>query len=313
MSLVKIRLSPFAVSFHNPALKSKTHSADSNAVKTPTANSLNSPGKCQLCGNERLERFEIPGSSVLWKCEPCELFQYGQLVDEEAYAADYHFGYEKNRRQKIRTAHIRLNRIAELCHQKQPRILDVGCSVGATLEAAKQIDWSAVGVDVSQDAVDYCQGQGLDARKVNGTALPFEDESFDIVVNWHVVEHVPDVEQTLVEWNRVLKKGGLLVMETPDAASPKVRKLGAQYRKFWAPEHTYTFTFDNLSQFVQRAGFGVETASMTGPLMRMTPWFGSYCIAYQTYHKLRQMFGVQKAFQIFARKEDAAPAVRQAA
>ena len=46
---------------------------------------------------------------------------------------------------------------AGLVGAESPRLLDVGCSVGATLLAARQRGWEAVGVDVSRDAVDFCQ------------------------------------------------------------------------------------------------------------------------------------------------------------
>jgi len=264
-----------------------------------------SVGPCQLCNRDELEKFEIPNSSVLWLCRDCELYQYGEIVDEDAYAAEYHSGYERHREQKIRTANIRLNRAASLLDRSSaqpPKLLDVGCSVGATLEAAKQFGWDGIGVDVSQDAVNFCIEAGLNAQKVDGLKLPFADNSFDIVCNWHVVEHVADVRETLAEWNRVTKPGGLLVMETPDAASPKVRKLGPSYRKFWAPEHTYTFTFKNLSRFVKDSGFEVEPSPIIGSLRNFSPTFAAYAATYQTYHGLRKLFGVQKAFQIFARK-----------
>lgn len=265
----------------------------------------NNVGPCQLCNRDDLEKFEIANSSVLWLCHECELYQYGKIVDEDAYAAEYHSGYERHRKQKIRTANIRLNRAAALLDQsppQPPRLLDVGCSVGATLEAAKQFGWEGLGVDVSQDAVDFCIEEGLNAQKVDGLKLPFADNSFDIVCNWHVVEHVEDVRETLAEWNRVIKPGGLLVMETPDAASPKVRKLGPSYRKFWAPEHTYTFTFKNLSRFVKNSGFEVHASPIIGSLRNFSPTFAAYAATYQTYHGLRKLLGVQKAFQIFARK-----------
>ncbi|MDG2467718.1 MAG: class I SAM-dependent methyltransferase [Pirellulaceae bacterium] len=259
---------------------------------------------CQLCGVGNLQKFEIPNSSVLWVCRDCELYQYGEIVDEQAYAGDYHSGYEVHRRGKIRTARIRLNRIrSRLNLSSRPRVLDVGCSIGATLEAARQIGWDAVGVDVSQDAVDYCCQRDLSAQKVDGLRLPFPDNEFDVVVNWHVIEHVADVQATLAEWHRVIRPGGMLVMETPDAASPRVRKRGASYRKFWAPEHTYTFTYQNLKRFIERAGLTVERTPKLGSLFNFNPLLGGYAALYQSYHGLRRLLGIQKAFQIFARKK----------
>ncbi|MEC9094726.1 MAG: class I SAM-dependent methyltransferase [Planctomycetota bacterium] len=260
---------------------------------------------CQLCGEKGLAKFEIKGSSTLWLCSHCELYQYGKIVTEAAYESSYHKGYEKHRAKKIRTARVRLNRIQPLLGKTGsgvPRILDVGCSIGATLEAAKLFKWEAQGVDVSGDAVDYCCSKGLDVKKVGGFELPFDDHTFDVVVNWHVIEHVADVRQTLTEWCRVLKPGGILFVETPDAASPKVRKLGTAYRKFWAPEHTYTFTYDNLGKFLGEAGLEIIQGPWLGSLVKQGPLMGAYAVIYRAFHGIRRRLGVHKEFQIFARK-----------
>ena len=261
---------------------------------------------CQLCHQPGLKKFEIEGSSTLWLCESCELYQYGQIADDSAYAAEYHAGYEKNRNKKIRTGRIRLNRVASMLptpeNSRKFDLLDIGCSVGATLEAASYFPCRAVGVDVSADAVAYCQERGLNAQQVEGLALPFDSDSFDVVVNWHVLEHVEDVRKTLREWRRVLKPGGILFLETPDAASPKVRRRGSSYRKFWAPEHTYTFTYPNLSQFLAEEGLEVLEGPWIGDLRNHGWSFAPYSLGNRVYHGFRRLAGIQKEFQIFARK-----------
>ena len=222
------------------------------------------PGPCQLCGTKELSRFVVPGSTTLWHCRACDLYQYGCMADSEAYAEEYHQGYEKHREQKIRTAMVRLNRVAAHVASPRPKLLDIGCSVGCTVEAANARGWDAHGVDVSQDAVDYCRSRGLNCQVVGPLELPFADQAFDVVVSWHVIEHVADVKQTLREWRRVLKPGGVLFMETPDATCGKVRRLKEKYRKFWAPEHTYTFTPDNMARLLTSTGFQLLA----------TPWLG---------------------------------------
>ncbi len=267
---------------------------------------------CQLCGNTDLEQFKIPGRIELWKCEPCELFQYGKAADNLAYAEQYHAGYAKNRDQKIRTAIYRLNRAAKYVEAQKPRLLDIGCSVGCTVEAAKLRGWNGCGVDVSDDAVEFCRKRGLDAQSVDSLKLPFDDGSFDVLVAWHVIEHVEDVSETLAEWRRVLKPNGLMVLETPDASSPKVRRLGSEYVKFWAPEHTYTFTPANLAAFLERAGLDIVPEPHTGSLAPLGLKMGAYSLVYHSYLQLRRQFGVHKAFQLFA-KRTPAEATRRAA
>lgn len=279
-------------------------------------NSTKSTSKtCQLCGKAELVRFEIPNSSVLWLCNDCELYQAGEMVEESAYEGNYHVGYAKHRAQKLRTARLRLNRIASLIgkkdrltegkeNRKQPKLLEIGCSVGCTLEAAQQIGWQAIGVDVSRDAVSICRQHGFDANHVDALKLPFENDCVDVVCAWHVIEHVEDVTKTIKEWGRVLKPGGILALETPDASCPKVRRMGEKYRKFWAPEHTYTFTPWNLGQFLSRAGFEIVHAPRIGSFSQLGIQLGSYAVVYNTYHSVRKLVGIEKAFQIFARKKE---------
>lgn len=266
---------------------------------------------CQLCGANNLERFEVPEKLLLWYCRGCDLYQNGQLPEDSAYEAEYHSGYERNRDSKLKTASIRLNRIAPLVKAAKPRLLDVGCSVGCVIEAANKRNWEGVGVDVSHDAVNSCNDRNLTSHHSNGVHLPFEDNSFDVVTAWHVIEHVQDVRETLAEWRRVLRPGGVLAMETPDGSSPKVRIKGADYRKFWAAEHTYTFSPKNLEQFVSEAGFQLARRPVFGRLTNLSASMASYAVVYQTYHGIRRLAGVHKAFQVFAHKTEQAVEKRE--
>jgi 2-polyprenyl-3-methyl-5-hydroxy-6-metoxy-1,4-benzoquinol methylase len=258
--------------------------------------------QCELCGHTQLDEFVVPGSTVLWHCSECGLYQKGPLVENSAYADDYHSGYERNRDKKLRTAMVRLNRIAPLIQVKSPRLLDIGSSVGCVIEAALKRGWGAMGADLSASAIEFCRSRNLPCLLFDGASLPFDDESFDVITSWHVIEHVADVESTLVEWFRVLRPGGVMALETPDASSPLVRLRGARYRKFWAPEHTYTFTPSTLAEFMSRAGFTILRRPAFGHLGELPASMAAYTVAYQAYHGLRKLAGVSKAFQLFARR-----------
>jgi ubiquinone/menaquinone biosynthesis C-methylase UbiE len=268
---------------------------------------------CQLCGSSPLVEFVVRRSTTLWRCSSCGFYQNGRLVDNSAYAEDYHRGYEHHREKKLRTAMVRLTRIAPLVRGEAPRLLDVGSSVGCVIEAALNRGWEAVGIDVSASAVEFCHKRDLPCRLVDGNALPFPDGSFDVLTAWHVIEHVPDVEQTLAEWFRVLRPDGVLALETPDASSPMVRLRGSSYRKFWAPEHTYTFTPATLAEFVRRSGFEILPRPVFGNIAGLSAGMAAYTVAYQSYQGVRKLVGVNKAFQIFARRPETRAAIMRAA
>jgi SAM-dependent methyltransferase len=269
---------------------------------------------CELCDHQGLDEFAVPGSCVLWHCPACGLYQQGKPAEDAAYGAAYHQGYHKHRAKKVRTAMIRLNRLAPHVDVEKPRLLDIGCSVGCTVEAANRRGWQGFGVDVSDEMVAYCRKIGLNCHKTNSLRLPFADESFDIVTSWHVIEHVASVSETLTEWRRVIRPGGLLILETPDANCGKAKRLGAEYRKFWAAEHTYTFTPETLGPFIEQAGFEPLSRPLFGRLGDLAPKMAAYTVLYQGYHGLRHSTRIAKAFQVFARRsESKVDGVRRAA
>src|ERR1044072_3458265 len=94
------------------------------------------------------------------------------------------------------------------------RILDVGCGTGANLEMLSQFG-EAEGVDVSDDALEFCRQKGLKVQKGLAEKMPFADRSFDIVTALDVVEHLDDDIAGLKEMNRVMTDEGRALIFVP--------------------------------------------------------------------------------------------------
>lgn len=265
------------------------------------------PLHCQLCGQGPLERFEVPRQTEFWKCNHCGLYQYGlSSSDSVVNNPGYHSSYLRQRARKVRTAMVRLNRIAALCRVPAPRLLDVGCGIGAVMEAALQRGWTAVGADISRAVVESCRENGFDCELIENGRLPFPDASFDILTSWSVIEHVDDVRAVLADWRRVLRPGGILALDTSSALCWKARLLGARYRGFWPHGHTYTFTPDTLGRFLHEAGFRVLPRPFFGSFADVSFSQAAYSIGYQLQYELRQRLRLQKPFMLFAERDDAA-------
>jgi len=258
---------------------------------------------CQLCGRTGLERYSVPGVASYLLCRGCRLFQYGPVTGAESdHEPHIHTFYERKHEHKLRTAIVRLNRIAPLIANDSVRLLDVGCGTGAILEAAKMRGWHASGVDVSERIVQHCREKGCDSHVVVGHELPFEDGSFDVVTAWSVIEHVADVRASLAEWRRLLRPGGVLVVDTSDALCWKVRLLGARYRRFWSPHHSYVFTPENLGRLMEQAGFELLRPPFVGRLRDLPSGMVLHALGYQAQFELKQATRLHKTFQLFARR-----------
>ena len=98
--------------------------------------------------------------------------------------------------------------------QRDLRILDVGCGTGANLEMLSEFG-RAEGVDVSDDALEFCRRKGLSVQKGLAETLPYTDETFDITTALDVVEHLDDDIAGLKEMHRVTKTGGRSLIFVP--------------------------------------------------------------------------------------------------
>ncbi len=259
--------------------------------------------RCQLCGHQPLKRFEIPRQNIFWKCFKCDLYQYGALDSQSALDSPaYHQNSERQRGRKVRTAAVRLNRIAPLIPGRTPRMLDIGCGIGAVLEAAQQRGWVPVGAEVSRPVVNDCRERGFECELIANGRLPFDDGSFDVATAWSVIEHVEDVRVTLADWRRVLRPGGILALDTTDAHYWKARLFGARYRGFWPGGHTYTFTPDNLGQFLTETGFRLLRRPLVGRLSDLPLPLACYTLGYQLQYEFRCLTRSQKPFMLFAER-----------
>jgi SAM-dependent methyltransferase len=141
-------------------------------------------------------------------------------------------------------------------------LLDVGCSLGYTLEAAKELGLTGVGVDVSQTAVDACRQLGFEADVAGLEALPYPDERFSVVVMKHVLEHTAAPLAALRETRRVLRRGGVLFIAVPNAEYAKAARNPTASR-FYRPdahggiEHQYYYSPATLARMLEKSGFGV--------------------------------------------------------
>ena len=106
---------------------------------------------------------------------------------------------------------------AEFPDWREKEILDVGCGTGAILKRLGNPEKN-VGIDLAPEAISFCRDRGLNnVRQGDICALPFADASFDAVICSSVLYHqwVSDVQGAIREMHRVLRPGGVLLINVP--------------------------------------------------------------------------------------------------
>jgi SAM-dependent methyltransferase len=98
------------------------------------------------------------------------------------------------------------------------RILDAGSGEGYGAALLRRAGASSVvGIDIHEEAVNHARDRyGLEILQGDIGALPFPDSSFDLIVCFETIEHVPDGSRALSEFRRVLAEDGLLIISTPN-------------------------------------------------------------------------------------------------
>lgn len=133
--------------------------------------------------------------------------------------------------------------------------LDYGCGTGEFLSYVKSQGWNTIGIEPS----DAARNQAISNHKLDARPLSefsnLTAESFNSISLWHVLEHVPDLNETLAKFNQLLANDGLLVIAVPNPTSPDAQKYGNIWAGYDVPRHLWHFSPDVMKKLVEGHGF----------------------------------------------------------
>jgi 2-polyprenyl-3-methyl-5-hydroxy-6-metoxy-1,4-benzoquinol methylase len=119
------------------------------------------------------------------------------------------------------------------------RILDIGAGTGDFLSVAKNDGWKTVGVEPSDKAKAIAKSKGV---SFVAQTSELENHSFDVISMWHVLEHVPDLDEQIKELKRLLKPTGTLIIAVPNFKSFDAKYYGKFWAAFDVPIHFWHFS-----------------------------------------------------------------------
>ena len=129
-------------------------------------------------------------------------------------------------------------------------ILDIGCGTGELLNYFQNQNWSCLGIEPNEPTRKFAKAHYNLKVEEEQSLETIPSQSFDIISMWHVLEHVPDVNERIIQVKRILKNNGHLIIALPNPISRDAN----YYKTYWAgldvPRHLYHFSpqaFENLA------------------------------------------------------------------
>jgi SAM-dependent methyltransferase len=130
------------------------------------------------------------------------------------------------------------------------RILEIGCAEGSLGQLVRGIATvTYTGIELSADAESAARV--LD-RVLRSPAATLANEHFDLLLSFHVLEHIEDIAGELAHWRRLLADDGRLLIEVPNQAGHRLLDMDPNL------EHIHQFTPASLAALLQHSGFAVE-------------------------------------------------------
>jgi len=207
----------------------------------------------QLILNEELhmlETYPAPADDILSQYYKSEDYISHTDSKRNLFEFAYHFIRSRALKKKV-------NLINSFSTDSK-QLLDVGCGTGDFLKVAKESGWNVTGIEPNIEARKIANDKTGHSVYEIEQLLEFEENSFDVITLWHVLEHLPKLTMHINLFKRLLKSNGVLVI-----AVPNFKSFDAQhYRAFWAaydvPRHLWHFSRRSIKTLFSKFGFTVH-------------------------------------------------------
>lgn len=138
---------------------------------------------------------------------------------------------------------------------KYGSLLDIGCGTGEFLHRMRKNHFMVTGIEPNMNARNAAiNNLNLDVWDEDQINL-FDNESFDVITLWHVLEHVFNLNDRIAQIKRLLKPGGYLFIAVPNWEAWDAVHYGKYWAAFDVPRHLYHFNRTTLPGTLERFGF----------------------------------------------------------
>lgn len=228
---------------------------------------------CPVCDNETFTTFlECPDHFLskeiftIAKCEKCGFLFTNPRPEASELSAYYksaeYISHSNSRKGLINTVYQlvrnytisrKLNLIQSFL--KKGKLLDIGCATGEFLNYCKIRKWDVFGIEPDESSRQ---------KGIENYSLEIKDEShldnlppesFEIITMWHVLEHVPFLNERIDQLHKLLHPDGYLFIAVPNANSHDAKFYNSYWAAYDVPRHLYHFTIDTITRIFLKHDF----------------------------------------------------------
>lgn len=246
---------------------------------------------CPICSQNTVEVTNLQGKDYLssdrfdlLRCRHCQCLatKATQQDRESDYYGKNYYNTSSGKFSPVMEKIFRLNhsRNASYFHTNFPstRILEVGCGRGYLLKELKRLGASVFCLE-SAGAADWI----LDNQDITVVTLsdsqtshwPFAEDFFQLIIFWHVLEHLPDPAASLKQAFCCLAPGGTLCISVPNISSLQARLGLTTWFHLDVPRHLFHFSRTGLVSLLEKQGFQIIKVTPGDRMQNIFGWLQS--------------------------------------
>ena len=214
------------------------------------------------------------------RCEKCSFLFTNNIPKKEELGLYYQSedyishsnsnnGFFNNLYKIVRT--ITLKKKLKLLGKKKGVLLELGCGTGELLAACKKKGWNCIGVEPDGKArLQASKNHNLDLHETI-EKIKFDTNSIDRIMLWHVLEHIPNLQETIKNFKRWLKEDGELLIAVPNHESWDAKHYQENWAAFDVPRHLYHFNKNSMKTLLNQHDLEI---------IKLKPmWFDAFYVA----------------------------------
>ena len=221
--------------------------------------------KCSVCNNTDPQRFTLKYNKkdfIVVQCLNCSFLfvpqYYSKKITYEEYKNEDVLKQVKmgNNWIKMQRHLLRFKFIKK--YQPHGRLFDLGAGWGHFMEAGRKLGYDVHGIEIADMPYKYAKEDlNLPVEHINFFDMEIEQNEYDLITMWDVLEHIPDADEVIKRCNLMLNDGGYVILQVPQIDSFFAKILKENWHMI-GTGHVNYFSKKSIKKIFKEYGFEVK-------------------------------------------------------